>query len=89
MAEAPAAWFFLEWSVDGRMYCERIDDVSFASAAKNHAKAKQGTWVQNGWRASVSPLYTKDGIKAAGHAIHHGPPVNPDDIRRMLATVRA
>lgn len=89
MAEAPAAWFWLEYSIEGRVYAERIDDNDIRSAMRNHATSKNGMWVQDGWRASVSPLYTKDGIKAAGHAIHQGPPVNPDDIRRMLATVRA
>jgi hypothetical protein len=89
MGNPPAAWFFQEWSVNGRMYAERIDDTSFQSAAKNHAIAKKGMWVKEGWRASVSPLFTKEGIKASGWPIGNLPPVNPDAIRRMLATVRA
>jgi hypothetical protein len=87
MANPPAAWFFQEWTVNGRMYAERIDDISFQSAAKNHATAKKGGWVKEGWVASVSPLYTRDGIKAAGWPLGDRPPMNPDDIRRMLATV--
>lgn len=88
MANPPAAWFFLEWSIAGRLYCERIDDDTLTSAQRNHATAKQGRWAQEGWRASVSPLYTRDGQKAPGWPVGNLPPVNPDDIRRILATVR-